>query len=286
MHYFGKFDEGALQPHPTYAGHATGYSQLDLVSRTTGSVHTGLSVAELGPNGILYPHVHSFEESFYILSGQAVAVIGEYAHQVGPGDYGVVKVGTEHAMRAVGGQPVRWLQMGAPQPKPQGAERDTFFSKDHAVPLGAPPLDRQPLEGSVFGHFDETQIPPVAERTTVGAGLEGVFLKWLIDEAFGARHHRLLFIEYQPGVRLGLHDHTFEEAYFIVKGEVEATVDGQVYIAKPGDIVWTAVGCVHGFANIGTEPVIWLETFAPQPPKENVFRFMAEWDAKAKEIEG
>jgi len=286
MHDFGRFEEGALQAHPTYAGHADGYRQADLVSRPTGSVHTGLSIAELGSNGVLYPHVHSFEESFYILSGHAVAVIGDYAHQVGPGDFGLVKVGTEHAMRAVGGKPVRWLQMGAPQPKPPGAERDTFFSKDHAVPLGAPSLDPHDQEGSVFGHFDETLIPPVAERVKGGPGLEGVFLKWLIDEAFGSRHHRLLFIEYQPGVRLGLHDHTFEEAYFILKGEVEATVDGKVYIAKPGDIVWTGVGCVHGFANIGTEPVIWLETFAPQPPKENVFRFMAEWEARAKEIEG
>jgi hypothetical protein len=30
----------------------------------------------------------------------------------------------------------------------------------------------------------------------------------MIDEDFGARHHRLLFIEYQPGVGIGLHDHT------------------------------------------------------------------------------
>jgi quercetin dioxygenase-like cupin family protein len=113
-----------------------------------------------------------------------------------------------------------------------------------------------------------------------------VFLKWLIDEDFGARHHRLLFIEYQPGVRLGLHDHTFEESYFILSGEVEGTMDGKTYVGKPGDVFWTGVGCVHGFANVGTQPVTWLETFAPQPPKENVFRFVAEWDKRAKELEG
>jgi mannose-6-phosphate isomerase-like protein (cupin superfamily) len=108
----------------------------------------------------------------------------------------------------------------------------------------------------------------------------------MIDEDFGARHHRLLFIEYQPGVGIGLHDHTFEEAYFILEGGVQATLDGQVYNLKPGDVVWTGVGCVHSFRNVGTMPVRWLETFAPQPPKENVFRFMAEWDNKALELEG
>ena len=66
--------------------------------------------------------------------------------------------------------------------------------------------------------------------------------------------------------------HTFEEAYFILKGEVEATVDGKTYLAKPGDIVWTDVGCVHGLANVGTVPVTWLETFAPQPPSNCVRR--------------
>jgi mannose-6-phosphate isomerase-like protein (cupin superfamily) len=292
MHYYGTFEESALREHPTFAGHADGYAQVDLVSRATGSMHTGLSIAELAANGVLHPHVHAYEEGFYILSGEAVVVISGVAYHLGPGDFGAVKVGTPHAVRAVGGRPVRWMQMAAPQPKPQGAERDTFFARDRAAfskdgtPLGAPRLDLNDLQGNLLGHFDASMIPPVGERQNVGPGLEGVFLKWLIDEAFGARHHRMLFIEYQPGVRLGLHDHTFEEGYFILEGEVEATVDGKTYLAKPGDVVWTAVGCVHGFANVGTVPVRWLETFAPQPPQENVFRFMAEWEKRAKEIEG
>jgi len=45
-----------------------------------------------------------------------------------------VKVGTPHAFYASGPTPVRWLQMAAPQPRPAGAEPDTFFLKDRAVP--------------------------------------------------------------------------------------------------------------------------------------------------------
>ncbi|MGH9242071.1 MAG: cupin domain-containing protein, partial [Vicinamibacterales bacterium] len=200
-------------------------------------------------------------------------------------DYAALKVGTPHALRA-GDRPVRWLQMAAPQPKPAGAERDTFFLGDRSIPMDAPPLDLDDRRGNLLGHFGASQIPPVGERRNVVAGLEGVFLKWMIDEDFGARHHRLLFIEYQPGVGIGLHDHTFEEAYFILEGEVRATLDGTVYDLKPGDVVWTGVGCVHSFRNVSATPVRWLETFAPQPPKENVFRFMAEWEAKARELEG
>ena len=286
MHHYGRFDEGALRPHPIFAGRSHNYTSVSLVDRSTGSVHTGLSLNHLDSGGTIDPHVHSFEEGFYVLTGEALVTIGQESYRLGPGDFGAVKVGMPSAWRAAGPSPVRWLQMAAPQPKPPGAERDTFFLRDRTMASDAPRLDPSNPRGNLLGHFDAAQIPPVAERKNVVAGLEGVFLKWMIDEDFGARHHRMLFIEYQPGVGIGLHDHTFEEAYFILDGEVEATLDGKTYSLKANDVVWTGVGCVHAFRNVGARPVRWLETFAPQPPKENVFRFMAEWDGRARELEG
>jgi len=286
MHHFGHFDAAALGRHPVYDGHSDRYTHASLVDHATESVHTGLSIDELAPGGTLPPHVHSYEESFYVLDGQAVLRVQDHTCLVRSGDFGVIKVGDVHAWRAVGTTPVRWLQMAAPQPKPPGKERDTFFLKDASVPADAAPLDLTRLDSTRLGHFDEGQIPPGDEGRMVAGGLKGVFLKWLIDETFGATHHRLLFIEYLPGVAIGLHDHTYEEAYFILSGEVEATMDGTRYLAKVGDVLWTGVGCVHAFANTGRAPVRWLETFSPQPPSENVFRFMAEWEQRARELEG
>jgi quercetin dioxygenase-like cupin family protein len=285
MHHFGRFTERALVPHPIFEGHSRGYTAAPLISRQTGSMHTGLSIDQLAPGGSVDPHVHAFEEGIYVLDGEPILVIGSESYRLRRGDYAAIKVGTPHAWRA-GEAPVRWLQMAAPQPKPVGAERDTFFLKDRTVSTAAQPLDLNDRRGNLLGHFDASQVPPVGERRNVVPGLEGVFLKWMIDEDFGARHHRLLFIEYQPDVGIGLHDHTFEEAYFILEGEVQEVLDGTIYDLKPGDVVWTGVGCVHSFRNVSSTPVRWLETFAPQPPKENVFRFMAEWEAKARELEG
>jgi len=286
MHYFGKFLDNMLVADALFAGRSQGYARASIVNHTLGSVMTGLSVCELAPGGTLDPHVHSFEEGFYVLSGEAVFACNDQAYRLSAGDYGVVKVGKLHAWRNTGKTPVRWLQMNAPQPKPTGKERDTFFQKGATAPSDAAPLDVSDTRGNLLGHFDETMIPPVGKRTNVAAGLEGVFLKWMIDENFGSIHHRMLFIEYQPGVSIGLHDHTFEEAYFLLSGEVQGVLEGQTYLAKPGDVLWTSVGCVHSFANIGTTPVRWLETFAPIPPKEDVFRFMANWEKRAKELEG
>jgi len=258
MHSFGKFDASALGAHPVFAGHSQGYTHTWLVNHTTGSLHTGLSIDELAPGGTIAPHVHSFEEGFYILSGEAIVAINGQTYRLRGGDYGVVKVGVLHAWRNAGSTPVRWFQMAAPQPKAVGKERDTFCQKGGVAPADGQPLDLNDLRGNLLGHFDAGQIPPVAERTNVGPGLEGVFLKWMIDEHFGSRHHRMLFIEYQPGVSIALHDHTFEEAYFILEGEVQGTMDGETYLAKPGDVLWTSVGCVHTFVNVGTKPVRWL----------------------------
>ena len=285
MHYFGMFEEQALVPPPLYAGHSRAYTESRLIDDRTGSVHTGLTVCQLGPGGTLSPHVHSYEEGFYILSGHPILAIETRCYALAHGDYGVLKVGTEHGWRNAGTEPVRWLQMAAPQPKPAGRERDTFFLKDGEARVETPPLDSV-VPGDLLGHFDARQIPSAREGLIAGGGLQGVFLKWMIDEKFGARHHRMLFIEYQPGVSIGLHDHTFEEAYFILSGQVDATLDGRTYCAGPGHVLWTGVGCVHAFANNGREPVRWLETFSPQPPAENVFRFVADWEQRAKALEG
>jgi mannose-6-phosphate isomerase-like protein (cupin superfamily) len=279
-----QFNESLMQTPSGYKECSQGYTQATLVDHTVGSVHTGTSMCQLAPQGMLLPHFHAYEEGFYILQGEALLSIDGHAYHLQPGDLGAIKVGQVHAWRNRGDEPVRWFQMAAPQPKPAGGWQDTCFLKEGAVPTEGQPLDLSDTEGNLLTHFDVGQIPPPGDpvRRTAGAP-PGVFLKWLMDENIGAVHHRLLFIEYQPGVSLAMHDHTFEECYFILSGQVEAVFEDERYLAKPGDVLWTSVGCSHSFANIGPEPVRWLETFAPQPPRENVFRFMAEWEKRAKE---
>ena len=151
MHYFGRFQESALGADPVFDGHGQGYTHAGLVNHTTGSVHTGLSIDELAPGGTIAPHVHSYEEGFYILSGEAIVSINDQTYRLRSGDYGVVKVGVLHAWRNAGATPVRWFQMAAPQPKPIGQQRDTFFLKDGEAPSQGVPLDLNDLRGNLLG---------------------------------------------------------------------------------------------------------------------------------------
>ena len=68
--------------------------------------------------------------------------------------------------------------------------------------------------------------------------------------------------------------------------EAEAVFDGQTYRLGAGDAAFAGVGCVHGFRNVGTGPVRWLETQAPPPPGRHSYRFVRDWDYLRTATEG
>src|SRR5437867_2483117 len=100
MHYVGRL--GVFNPNPVFESHSQGFSEAVLVDHSSGSVHTGLSVAQLDAEGSLAPHVNAYEVGFYILSGQVAVSIDGQAFGLGPGDFGCLKVGTLQAWRNAG----------------------------------------------------------------------------------------------------------------------------------------------------------------------------------------
>ena len=280
MHYVSKIDSGAARTPQLYAQHSSGFRRATYVDQNAGSVHMGAGICYLDPKGVISPHVHSFEESFYILEGTIVAQIGDHSYTLGPGHYGLISTGVRHVWRNAGNAPVRWLEMQAPQPRALDYGQDTFFVGGE-VPAQAAPPDPQDPTHKVLGHFDESQLPrPGGPSQMEGFNpTTGVAIKMFVDRSFGSIHQSLFLIQYLPGAKIDLHDHTFEESYYIVSGRVRvrAQADAKSYDLGPGDVVWTAVGCIHSFDNQGTEPVRWIETQAPLPPAKDVFRFEREW---------
>lgn len=280
MHDVSRIEAAAAETPQLYRPHSAGFRRAAYVGRAVGSVHMGAAICFLEPQGVIQPHRHSFEESFYILEGSLVAQVGERAYTLGPGHYGLISTGVRHAWRNAGDRLVRWLEMQAPQPRPDEARAgpDTFFVGGDVPDQAAPPDPGDPAD-RLLGYFDEAQLPrPGGPSQMEGFNpVTGVAIKMFVDRSFGAIHQSLFLIQYQPGAKIDPHDHTFEESYFIVSGRVQATADGQAYDLGPGDVIWTGVGCLHSFANAGSEPVRWIETQAPLPPAREVFRFERDW---------
>lgn len=65
-----------------------------------------------------------------------------------------------------------------------------------------------------------------------------------------------------PGLGPPLHRHANEDEYFyVVRGTVKFSINGEIRIATPGALVFAPRGSVHTFVNAGKEPsvmVIWV----------------------------
>ena len=285
---------GDIRLAPAYAGNSKLYSRCALVDGAAGSVHMGVGLAALASGGRVDTHVHSFEESFYILEGRPTLIMDGRGYPLEPGACGLIPVGVPHAWigpakRGAGG--AKWIDMMAPQPRPERAEADTFFlgppSKVERVEFDI----RDPRSRHLFRMAEDDIVvdklkvgarkdaPKVsASMNTALLAYSGIALKMLIDQRLDAQLHTMFMIEYQPGGVAHPHDHPMEESYVILEGEVEAVGDGKRYTLKKGDVFWTGVGCVHAFYNTSKGTVRWLETQSPQLPGRHGYRFSRDWE--------
>jgi mannose-6-phosphate isomerase-like protein (cupin superfamily) len=106
----------------------------------------------------------------------------------------------------------------------------------------------------------------------------GINVKMMVDSDLGAQLATMFMVQYDPDGATGPHDHPFEETYFFLEGQAEATFDGKPVVLGAGDIAWAGVGCAHSFRNLGGGTLRWLETQAPQPPPRYSYRFARDWD--------
>lgn len=84
---------------PAWAGSASGFRRWAAVGEAEGVVHTGFGTCSSTRGGDLPGHLHSFEESFYVVEGTGVLDTPEGALRVTAGDYGMLPVGVPHRWR-------------------------------------------------------------------------------------------------------------------------------------------------------------------------------------------
>ena len=265
---------------PTAVGIRRWTAVDDQIGSAVGAVHTGFGICELEPGGVLPGHVHSFEQSFFMLEGEATLTTPEGSFVLGPDDYGLVPVGVPHGWRNDGDVTARWADMQAPQPR-------THHHGD-TIPVdlpGAPPPVRPDIKDPrtrSFGHIAAASMsgpsPDEVSMRTARLVYSGITVKMMVDTDLGAELQTMFMVQYETDGVAGPHDHPFEETYLILAGATDATFDGQPYRLERGDIAWTGAGCVHSFRNAGQGPVRWLETQAPQPPARHSYRFAKDWE--------
>ena len=269
---------------PAWAPAAVGFRRWPAVDESggapVGAVHTGFGICELEPRGSLPGHVHSFEQSFFILEGEVVLRTPEGSFLLGPDDYGLVPVGLPHAWRNNGDRRARWADMQAPQPRLRHHGDTMRVDLRHEGRPVRP--DLKDPRTRTFGHIAAASMsgpsPDEVSMRTARLVYSGITVKMMVDSDLGAQLQTMFMVQYEADGVAGAHDHPFEETYLILEGATDATFDGQPYRLEKGDVAWAGVGCVHSFRNAGPGPVRWLETQAPQPPARYSYRFAGEWE--------
>jgi quercetin dioxygenase-like cupin family protein len=288
-HIVRRGGEASFAVPPAFADRSRGFARWAVVGEEGPAVHTGFAIARLEAAGWVANHVHSYEESIYLVEGEADLTTSEGTFRLRAGDYGVIPVGVPHSWRGSGTN-ARWAQMMAPQPRSRFAG-DTFFP-DFAPhpPEGrvVAPIDVRDPRTRSFGHIEpgnmdvnrqtQDQLAVSASMRTALLVYSGITVKMMIDSDLGAELSTMFMVQYQPNGVAGQHDHPLEETYLILEGTVDAVFDGERYRMEAGDIAFAGVGCVHGFSNPADRPVRWLETQAPQPPGRHSYRFARDWD--------
>jgi quercetin dioxygenase-like cupin family protein len=279
------------------AGRVSGLRRASLVGRHVGAVHSGLALCSLAPGGEVGTHLHSTEQSFYVVRGNPDVVVDGRAHRLAPNECGFLSVGSPHAWRNPTEEETLWLEATAPAPRISGPS-DTFWTGEPLPPSSGTPLDiRDPRTRTFFRlsademDLDMLKVGARVDAPTVSASMatallaySGIAVKMLIDGRLGAVLHTMFMVEYEPGGVAQPHDHPLEETYYMLEGEVEAMADDDEFTLRPGDVFWTSVGCVHAFRNKSQGKVRWLETQSPQPPANHSYRFNRDWDYLAERL--
>ncbi|OFZ87748.1 MAG: hypothetical protein A2V78_09030 [Betaproteobacteria bacterium RBG_16_64_18] len=274
-----------------YPGNSKAFTRCSLVDEAAGSVHMGVGLCALKAGGRIDAHVHSFEESFYVLEGEPTLILDGRGYPLLPGACGLVPVGVAHAWLGPAKGDAKWIDMMAPQPRAKGGPQDTFFLGPPATANMQAFDIRDPRSRNLFRMaeddivLDKLKVGARKDAPAVSASMNtallaysGIALKMLVDQRLDAQLHTMFMIEYQPGGVAHPHDHPMEESYVILDGEVEAVGDGKRYTLKKGDVFWTGVGCVHAFYNTSKSTVRWLETQSPQLPGRHGYRFSRDWE--------
>jgi quercetin dioxygenase-like cupin family protein len=97
-----------------------------------------------------------------------------------------------------------------------------------------------------------------------GPTSHGLARQVVVGPEHGATHTELAVGALASGGWLQRHFHSFEEALYVLAGELLVEIDGHVHRLVQGDYTLMPVGAWHALGNAGSEQVRWLSLNTPQ----------------------
>lgn len=103
-----------------------------------------------------------------------------------------------------------------------------------------------------------------AHPNPASATSSGLARSVIVGPQHGAVHTELAVGALAPSGWLQRHFHSFEEALYVLAGELLLDIDGRVHRLVGGDFALIPVATWHALANAGASPTRWLSVNTPQ----------------------
>jgi mannose-6-phosphate isomerase-like protein (cupin superfamily) len=111
--YVRHFDESRFDP--------SRFSSIIIADRSTGSTHCRLNMVRVPPgHGGPGLHIHTFDQFYYVISGEMNLQIGQQRYTAGPNTYVILPAGVPHANWNEGNEPETHIAILVPEPFPGG----------------------------------------------------------------------------------------------------------------------------------------------------------------------
>jgi quercetin dioxygenase-like cupin family protein len=85
----------------------------------------------------------------------------------------------------------------------------------------------------------------------------------LLHPGVGTVHTDLGVGRLQPGGHVPLHVHSYEEAIYVLEGNLTVQIADRAYVLEQGDYAFFPLGVVHGMRNTGTVETKWMDVNSP-----------------------
>jgi quercetin dioxygenase-like cupin family protein len=196
-------------------------------------------------------HRHDRDEGYHVLDGELTLQLGDELLTAGPGEFAFVKGGTAHALANRTGAPVSYLLV--------------------ATPAGVEPYPETTVVGPRIGERDDSEpARPLTERGDARINV-------LVRGADSAGRVALM----DNVVRAGgggppLHHHAFDEAFYVLDGELTFQVGQELVRRRGGELAFVKGGVHHTFANLSEEDARMLLVCTPAGFERYFQRMAAE----------
>jgi quercetin dioxygenase-like cupin family protein len=92
---------------------------------------------------------------------------------------------------------------------------------------------------------------------------EGFDRLTLLEPGVGTTHTDLGIGRLAAGGRVPPHVRSYEQAIYLLEGELAVQIEARAYLLRPGDFAFVPLGAVHAFANRSSTEARWMDVYSP-----------------------